>query len=228
MTKTKSRNEPPVAAGGARQRVRGLYALTHDTSNTGELQRRIGEALAGGARLVQYRNKSTDAMLRREQADMLVALCHGRGVPLIVNDDVELACAVGADGVHLGRDDMAVSAARAALKPDALIGVSCYDELPRALGAERSGADYVAFGSFFPSAVKPGAVRAPIDLLQRARAATALPIVAIGGITAYNAAQLVAAGADALAVISALFDTADTYAAAQAFAPAFAVQPTLR
>ena len=207
--------------------VRGLYALTPDTSNTSELRRRVAEALAGGASLVQYRNKSTDAMLRREQADMLVALCRERAVPLIVNDDVELARTVGADGVHLGRDDMAVSAARAVLKPDALIGVSCYDELPRALEAERSGANYVAFGSFFPSAVKPGAVRAPLDLLQRARAVTALPIVAIGGITAYNAAQLVASGADALAVISALFDTADTYAAAEAFASAFAVHRTI-
>src|SRR3954468_9014895 len=227
MTKTKNRVEASGAAGGMRQLVRGLYALTPDMSNTSELQRRVGEALAGGARLVQYRNKSTDAVLRREQADMLLALCRPRGVPLIVNDDVELAFAVGADGVHLGRDDAAVNAARAVLGRNALIGVSCYDELARALEAERAGANYVAFGSFFLSSVKPGAVRAPLELLQRARTATALPIVANGGITAYNAAELLASGADALAVISAVFKPRDTYAATQAFAPAFVVHPTI-
>jgi thiamine-phosphate pyrophosphorylase len=148
-------------------------------------------------------------------------------VPLIVNDDIELARIVGADGVHLGRDDASIDAARAVLGAGALIGVSCYDDLSRALTAERAGASYVAFGSFFASEVKPGAVRAPIDLLRRARMALALPIVAIGGITADNAAQLVASGADAVAVISALFHAADSRAAAHAFAAALATVSSL-
>ncbi len=226
MTKTKTRPELLATGGaGVRHAVRGLYAVTADTSDSAELQRRVSEAIAGGVRIVQYRNKTAPAALRRQQADMLVALCRRSEVPLIINDDIELARAVGADGVHLGRADATLDAARAALGARALVGVSCYDDLARALEAERGGASYVAFGSFYPSAVKPGAVRASLDLLRRARAALAVPITAIGGITPDNAAQLVAAGADALAVISALFNMPDSCAAAQAFAPAFATLP---
>ena len=197
--------------------------MTAETGDIAELQRRVSGAIAGGVRIVQYRNKTAPATLRRQQAEMLVALCRRTQVPLINNDDIELARAVGADGVHLGRDDAPLDAARAALGARALIGVSCYDDLARALAAERDGASYVAFGSFYPSAIKPGAVRASLDLLRRARAVLAVPITAIGGITPDNAGQLIAAGADALAVISALFNVSDSCAAAQAFAPAFAV-----
>jgi thiamine-phosphate pyrophosphorylase len=226
-TKTKTQPERAAACGAARHAVRGLYALTPDTSDTTELQRRVSEAIAGGARIVQYRNKTAPATLRRQQADLLSVLCRNSGVPLIINDDIELACAVGADGVHLGREDAPLAAARAVLGTRALVGISCYDDLARALEAERAGASYVALGSFFPSAVKPGAVRASLALLRRARAALGVPIVAIGGITADNAPQLIAAGADALAVISALFNVPDSYAAAQAFAPAFsALRPS--
>lgn len=207
-----------------RQRISGLYAVTPETSDTPWLAARIKAALEGGAGVIQYRSKSDDAELRAEQADQLKVLCRAHEALLIVNDDVELARRVGADGVHLGRDDMLPAAARAALGVRALIGVSCYDSLPRALEAEAGGADYVAFGSFFLSAVKPGAVRAPRALLGDARESLDLPIVAIGGITPHNAHELIDAGADAVAVISALFQVPDTLAAARAFGALFAAQ----
>ncbi len=180
--------------------------------------------MAGGARMIQYRSKSGDTRLRRQQAGRLLELCRARGALLIVNDDVGLAQELGADGVHLGREDTPPAAARAALGDGALIGVSCYDSLARAREAQGEGADYVAFGSFFPSPVKPNAVRAPIELLRAARAALDLPVVAIGGITAENGRALVEAGADALAVISALFQMSDSFSAAQALMALFEAQ----
>jgi thiamine-phosphate pyrophosphorylase len=144
---------------------------------------------------------------------------------LIVNDSVALAREVAADGVHLGREDGDVAAARRALGPAAVIGVSCYDELQRARDARAAGADYVAFGSFFPSPTKPGAVRASLDLLRQARRELDLALVAIGGIGAQNAAGLIDAGADALAVVSALFDATDVEAQARRISRLF---PALR
>jgi thiamine-phosphate pyrophosphorylase len=149
-------------------------------------------------------------------------LCRAHRALLIVNDDVGLARELGADGVHLGREDQPLGEARVALGTERLIGISCYDSLARALEARELGADYVAFGSFFPSAVKPKAVRAPLDLLCEARATLDLPLVAIGGITPENGGALVEAGADALAVVSALFQVADPRSAAQAFTRLFA------
>jgi thiamine-phosphate pyrophosphorylase len=222
MTQTKTKLDD---AHSARQRVRGLYALTPDTPDTDRLVQLVDQAISGGARMVQYRNKSARSELRREQAQRLIMLCGARGVPLIINDDIELAAATSADGVHLGREDASLDEARAALGGTALVGVSCYNELAIALAAEQAGASYVAFGSFFQSSVKPTAVHASIDLLYRARASLALPIVAIGGVTSQNAQFLVAAGADAVAVISALFDAPDVAAAARAFAPVFAAFP---
>jgi thiamine-phosphate pyrophosphorylase len=206
----------------ARQWVRGLYAVTPETLDTAELQRKVRAALAGGVLLVQYRNKTFDQALRAKQAEALRGLCRAAAVPLIVNDDIELARAIRAAGVHLGKEDAALGAARAALGPGALIGVSCYDDLARAIDAERAGASYVAFGSFYPSSVKPDAVRAPIELLRKARAALHGPIVAIGGITADNAGALITAGADAVAVVSALFDADDPGGSAQTFGRLFA------
>lgn len=207
---------------GARHWIHGLYAVTPETTDTSGLRRKVGDAIAGGARVVQYRNKTAGRSLRQEQVHALHTLCRANTIPLIVNDDIELAHDVSAEGVHLGRDDLPISTARALLGPDVLIGVSCYDDLELALDAERAGASYVAFGSFYPSAVKPGAVRAPVELLTRARKALRLPIVAIGGITADNAGQLIAAGADAVAVISALFESDDPCATAQTFSRVFA------
>jgi thiamine-phosphate pyrophosphorylase len=193
----------------------GLYAIT-DGPRT-DLPAAVAQALAGGARVLQYRDKTTDAARRHAEATALKQLCDTHAVPLIVNDDVALAGAVGAAGVHLGRDDDDVAAARAALGPGAIIGVSCYDSLARAHAAAAAGADYVAFGAFFPSPTKPQAVRASLDLLRQS-AALGVPRVAIGGITPDNAPSLVEAGADFLAVISAVFAAPDVRAAAQRFA----------
>jgi thiamine-phosphate pyrophosphorylase len=205
-----------------KRRISGLYAVTLETPDGDWLAVQVERALIGGARVVQYRNKSADRDLQRRQAARLRELCREHEAVLIINDDVGLALEIGADGVHLGRDDQSLIEARAALGTGKLIGVSCYDSLTRAGEAQRSGADYVAFGSFFPSGVKPQAVRASLELLREARSQLRLPIVAIGGITPDNGAALVEAGADALAAISALFQVTDTLAAARAFARLFA------
>jgi len=164
---------------------------------------------------VQYRNKTGSRLHKQRQIGQLLALCRGVGARLIVNDDFELARELGADGVHLGSEDGDITVARRCIGPDRLIGISCYNQLQRARDAMGAGADYVAFGSFFPSATKPGAVRATLELLGEARREIALPIVAIGGIDAANAVPLIRAGADALAVVSALFDSADVEATAR-------------
>jgi len=205
----------------SRKRIEHLYAVTPQVSDSNWLYERAGAVLAGGARVIQYRSKSGDLRLRREQAHRLLELCRARAALLIVNDDVALAREMGADGVHLGRTDMSPATARAVLGDAALIGVSCYDSLALAQIAQEAGADYVAFGSFFRSSVKPDAVRAPVELLRAARAALDLPVVAIGGITAESGRALIEAGADALAVVSALFHVPDSLAATRAFAALF-------
>jgi thiamine-phosphate pyrophosphorylase len=200
--------------------LRGLYAVTPEMADTGRLAARVAAAVAGGAALVQYRAKQASAARAREQAGALVEVCRAAGVPLIVNDSVELAIATGAHGVHLGRGDGDVRAARERM-PRGIIGVSCYAEVERAAAAAAEGADYVAIGSVFASSTKPGAVHAPLGLLAAARSASLLPVVAIGGIDAGNAGQAIEAGADMVAVISALFDSHDTTAAARAIARLF-------
>jgi len=201
--------------------ISGLYAVTPDDADTPRLTARAEAALAGGARLLQYRNKAASPATRLAQARALAALCRRFRVPLIINDHLELALAVGADGLHLGAEDGSLAAARARLGPGKILGASCYDRLALALEAEGRGADYVAFGSFFPSGVKPGAVRAPLELLRDAKRRLPLPVVAIGGITPENAPQLIAAGADGIAVISALFEADDVAAAARRFSALF-------
>ena len=172
------------------------------------------------AALLQYRNKAADTGLRQAQAAALATLCRQHGVPLVVNDDAALALAVGAAGVHLGEDDGDAAAARSLLGEDAIVGVSCYDDLSRAETAAASGAGYIAFGAFFPSGTKPNARRATPGLL-RDSADLGLPRVAIGGITPDNARGLVDAGADLLAVIGGVFEAADPVAAARAFRALF-------
>jgi len=200
---------------------RGLYAVTPDEPDIELLTRKVRRALAGGAHIVQYRSKSTNAALRREQGAALLVLCRNTGVPLIVNDDLDLALAIGADGLHLGREDISIAAARAQLGKGRLLGVSCYDRLELALAAREAGADYVAFGSAFPSATKPGATRAPLSLYREAKRRLDVPIVAIGGVTTENAHTLVEEGVDAIAVISALFDAPDIERRAHEFARVF-------
>jgi thiamine-phosphate pyrophosphorylase len=204
---------------------RGLYAVTPDEPDVGLLARKVRKALAGGARILQYRSKSANAALRREQGAALLALCREARIPLVINDDLDLARAIGADGVHLGREDISIAAARAQLGTGRLLGASCYDRLELALAAREAGADYVAFGSAFPSATKPGATRAPLSLYRDARARLDSPIVAIGGITTENAHAVIEAGADAVAVISALFDAPDIEAAARSFSRLFDENP---
>ena len=202
-------------------KLKGLYAVTPDLADTADLLHRTGRTLEGGAVLVQYRNKTAGAARRREQALALLGLCRQHGVPLVINDDLALALDIGADGAHLGREDGDLAAARAALGPGKLLGVSCYDEMERAREAGRIGADYIAFGSFFASPTKPAAVRAPLTLPGEARAELGLPVCAIGGITLQNAPQLIAAGVDLLAVISDLFEAPDIRARAISYTRLF-------
>jgi len=202
----------------------GVYAITPDTADTEHLLTQVEYALAGGIAAVQYRDKSGDVARRHAQASELVALCRQYGVPLIVNDDLRLADLVDADGVHLGRDDGSLTEARIILGPEKFIGASCYQSLDLARAAQAAGADYVAFGSFFASPTKPAAPRAALELLREATAAIHVPLVAIGGITLANAAQLIDAGADAIAVLSALFDAPDIRAAARDFNQLFATE----
>jgi len=214
---TAATDDPPALRRARAARLGGLYAVTPDLTDTADLVARVEAALQGGASAIQYRNKTADAALKLEQASALARVHAARGGLYIVNDDAALAAAVGADGVHLGEDDGGIAAARALLGPDRIVGVSCYDDLGRAETAVAAGADYVAFGSFFASGVKPDARRADVALLGRA-ATLGVPVVAIGGIDATNAPALERAGAHAVAVISAVFGASDVAAAARAIA----------
>jgi thiamine-phosphate pyrophosphorylase len=201
--------------------LRGLYLVTPDWTDTPRLEAAVAAVLRGRPALLQYRNKLADAATRREQAGRLLALCRAAGVPMIVNDSLALALAVGADGLHIGRGDGDPAGVRAALGPDRLLGVSCYAELSRGKAAWAAGADYVAFGALFPSPTKPAAERAPLELLTRARGELGCPLVGIGGITLENAPAAVAAGADLLAVISDVFAAPDPAARCAAYRPLF-------
>jgi len=205
--------------------ISGLYAVTPDTADTPGLLANVEAALSGGARLLQYRNKTASAALRLTQGRALLALCWEYQVPLIINDYLELALALDAHGLHIGGEDGSITEARNRLGPDKILGVSCYGRIDNALAAAGAGATYVAFGGFFPSKVKPGAAHTPVELLGEAKRGLKLPIVAIGGITLDNAPALLAAGADSVAVISALFDAPDIRGAARRFSNLFGRQP---
>ncbi|MBS0589689.1 MAG: thiamine phosphate synthase [Proteobacteria bacterium] len=193
---------------------RGLYAITDGPRD--DLLTVAAAALRGGATLLQYRDKTDDSARRLHEAVALRELCAHHAVPLIVNDDIELAHAVGAAGVHLGADDGEVAAARARLGASAIIGVSCYDSLVLARQLAAAGADYLAFGAFFPSSTKPHARCATPSLLREAKP-LGVPLVAIGGITSDNAPPLLVAGADFLAAVSAVFAKSDPESAARKF-----------
>ena len=205
--------------------ISGLYAVTPDTVDTPGLLAKVEAALSGGARLLQYRNKTASAALRLTQGRALLALCWEYQVPLIINDYLELALALDAHGLHIGGEDGSVTEARNRLGPDKILGVSCYGRIENALAAAGAGATYVAFGGFFPSKVKPGAARTPVELLGEAKRGLKLPVVAIGGITLDNAPALLAAGADSVAVISALFEAPDIRGAARRFSKLFGRRP---
>jgi thiamine-phosphate pyrophosphorylase len=197
--------------------IRGLYPITPDTADTDALLRKVDEALKTGVAMLQYRNKSMSKDKRLLQAKELAPLARGYGVPLIVNDDVEIALAVGANGVHIGKDDGDLAAARSKLAGK-ILGASCYDSLERARAAVRLGADYVAFGSVFPSPTKPDARRAPLSLFRHD---LGVPLCAIGGITLENAPAVIAAGASLLAVITDVFDAPDIGARAAQYRKLF-------
>jgi thiamine-phosphate pyrophosphorylase len=202
--------------------ARGLYAITQtDGKSPGTVIAEVEAAIRGGAAVVQYRDKNPGNALYL--ARELVKLCHRHEVPLLVNDDLELALQAGADGVHLGKDDGHIREARERLGQEAIIGISCYDSLERALEAQAHGATYAAFGRFFPSGTKPLAAPARVDTLRQAKQALSIPIVAIGGILPENGAALLAAGADLLAVIGGIFDR-DPEASARAYQRLFVRQ----
>ena len=193
-------------------KLRGLYAITPEA---GDVERKVQLALEGGVAALQYRSKTRNPA----QAAAIVRLARDYDVPVIINDDVELALELGAAGAHLGRDDGDLRAARRRLGAR-ILGASCYDQLERARAAVQAGADYIAFGSVFASPTKPAAVRAPLSLFGEAKA-LGVPLAAIGGITLDNAPQLIAAGADLLAVITDLFDAPDIRARARAYGKLF-------
>ncbi len=213
-----------AAAGG----WRGLYAITPDWPDSRRLLETTEVLLAAGCRWLQYRNKTTTDCHRQEQAVALRGLTRKYGARLIVNDDLDLALFCEADGVHLGEDDGELARARRRLDaagPGRILGASCYQRLDLAEAAAKAGADYIAFGSFFASPTKPLAKRADPALLAAGKAVTGLPVCAIGGITPANAGELVAAGADLLAVISALFEAADPYKTTRQFLTHFEENP---
>jgi thiamine-phosphate pyrophosphorylase len=208
------------------KRLCGLYAITGPLRRgppgiTVSLAEQVALAIAGGARLIQYRDKTGDSREQLREGRSLARVCRVAGVPLIVNDDPGLAKEIDADGVHLGKGDAEPREARKRLGPRAIIGVSCYDRLERAIHAEEIGADYAAFGRFFPSTTKPLAVQADPRLLELARERLSIPLVAIGGITPENGRSLITAGADMLAVVDAVFGQPDIRAAATAFSALF-------
>lgn len=199
---------------------RGLYVITDPVACGTDMVTAVRAALRGGAVAVQYRDKSTDTTRRAAEAGALLALCRAFGRPLLINDDVELAAMIGADGVHLGRSDSSLIAARQQLGPSAIIGATCHGSLEFAAEAAANGASYLAFGAVFPSTTKPGAPVIALDTISAARRFH-LPLVAIGGINTDNAPAVIAAGADCLAVIGALWAAPDIAVRARDFAALF-------
>lgn len=201
--------------------VSGLYAITPDMADTEKLCDAIQQALSGGVNWLQYRNKKADSRLRFTQAVKVRQLCRQFQTPLIINDYLDLAVEVDAEGLHIGGDDISLSVARHHFGRDKVIGVSCYNQLDRAVEAEEAGADYVAFGAFYPTTTKVNAVQASVDLLTDARKKLNIPIVAIGGVNLDNAGDLIAGGCDAVAVSQALFGAPDVRSTAQNFSELF-------
>lgn len=185
----------------------GLYAVTPDEQDTDVLLAKVEAALRGGINVLQYRNKRADHKLQTQQARAILPLCRQYQVPFIINDSIKLCLTLDADGVHLGADDGNLAEARARLGAGKILGASCYNRLDLALAAAQAGADYAAFGACFASGTKPNAVVAPLDLFTLARPQLDIPLVAIGGIDVENATLAIEAGADAIAVVGALFNS---------------------
>jgi len=190
----------------ASQSIRGVYAITDpDLISDSELIDKVQAAIKGGISVLQYRNKKADILLQRSQAQALNELCHQHQVTFIINDNIELAQQVNAKGVHIGKDDGSIEKARETLGKESIIGVSCYNDIERAIRAQNAGADYVAFGRFFPSKTKPKAIQANLNLIKQAKEKLNIPIVAIGGINEVNIEQLSDCSVDAVAIIHDIF-----------------------
>jgi thiamine-phosphate pyrophosphorylase len=201
--------------------IRGLYAITPDIADTNLLLAKVEAALQGGINLLQYRNKTANHKLQTQQARAILPLCRQFNVPLIINDSVKLCLTIDADGVHLGADDGNLTEVRARIGKDKILGASCYNRFDLALEAQKAGANYVAFGACFASNTKPNAPVAGLDLFTRAKIELTIPTVAIGGITLQNASQILQAGANAIAVINAIFGVNDVKLASQQFSQVF-------
>ena len=189
--------------------IKGLYAITPDISDTNLLLQKVEAALKGGLNLLQYRNKAASLKLQTQQARTILPLCRQYNVPLIINDSVRICLSLDADGVHLGANDGSLAEVRERIGSDKILGASCYNCFDLALSAQQAGANYVAFGACFASITKPNAPVASLDLFERAKVELNIPTVAIGGITLQNAAQVILAGADVIAVINAIFNADD-------------------
>ena len=193
-----------------KDKLKGLYAITDESLIAEEHFSEVIElALQGGARIIQYRDKSQNHQKRLQQANTLRSMCKQYQAISIINDDIDLAKAVNADGVHLGKDDSALLNARQKLGENAIIGISCYNDIELALTAEKNSADYVAFGTMFPSPTKPDAVTATPNIISEAKQQLTIPVCAIGGITGENIQQLIQHRTDMAAVISSLFAADD-------------------
>jgi thiamine-phosphate pyrophosphorylase len=193
-----------------KDQLKGLYAITDENLISEQyFNQAVESALKGGAKIIQYRDKSSDQQKRLIQATALRLLCKRYEALCIINDDIELAKAIDADGVHLGKDDNSISQARKTLGDGAIIGVSCYNDLTLAIDAEKNTADYVAFGAIFSSTTKPDAIVAGLDIISQAKRQLSIPVCTIGGITKDNLQLVVQHGADMSAVISSLFSSSD-------------------
>ena len=204
------------------QEISGLYAITPDLENTNDLLNKVQQALEGRVQLIQYRNKLANEILRRKQAKLLLQLCREYGIPLIINDHLDLAIEIDADGLHLGQDDISVTKARNQFGQDKIIGASCYNNLNLAVQAEKDGADYVAFGAFFSSLTKPNTISVTMDLVDQAKKKISLPIVAIGGIKLANARTVIQGGCAAVAVCNDLFHAENIKTTATQYSQLFA------
>lgn len=204
------------------QEISGLYAITPDLENTNDLLNKVQQALEGRVQLIQYRNKLANEILRRKQAKLLLQLCREYGISLIINDHLDLAIEIDADGLHVGQDDISVTKARNQFGQDKIIGASCYNNLDLAVQAEKEGADYVAFGAFFSSLTKPNTISVTMDLVDQAKKKISLPIVAIGGIKLANARTVIQGGCAAVAVCNDLFHTENIKATATQYSQLFA------
>ena len=203
-------------------KISGPYAITPDLNQTNDLLNKTRQVLEGGVKLVQYRNKSANESLRREQAKLLLPLCREHNALLIINDHLEIAIEIDADGVHVGKNDVSVSAAKNQLGQNKIVGTSCYNQLDLAMQAQKDGSDYIAFGAFFSSLTKPNAVSVSISLVNQAQKALSIPIVGIGGIQLTNARTVIQSGCAAIAVCHDLFQAENIKATAEHYVQLFA------